>query len=38
MTGMFMIEFSLSEMVLISPNITGITHNVVSVDRAKPPD
>ena len=38
MTGMFMIEFSLSEMVLISPNIMGIAHNVASVDRAKPAD
>ena len=28
-----MIEFSLAEMVLISPNITAIAHNVTSVDR-----
>ena len=32
---MLMIEFSLAEieMVLISPNITAIAHNVESVDR-----
>ena len=31
---MFMIEFLLAEMVLISPNITAIiVHNVTSVDR-----
>ena len=32
--GMFMIEFSLTEMVLISPNITAIiSHNVTSIDQ-----
>ena len=32
---MFMIEFSLAEMVLISPNITGIGHNARRISRSE---